>query len=176
MNRRNRAEYANALASMRRWSREGQPEGWTSGEWDNLVARAAAQKPESRDSFRIPLLRPLVSAAAALIVLVWATLFLLKIRPEDLSARNEIRPAEAAAPAAGDVRTIPETIPTEPDMRVESAESRPGAFSERRNLFASAARTPRPAGDKPAFTWISPDTGLQIVWFTNNNLKLEEYP
>ena len=111
MNRRDGAEYAKALASMKRWAREGQPEGWTSGEWDSLVARAAAQKPESRGSVRIPLLRPLVSAAAALIVLVWAALFLLKIRPEDLSARNEIRPAEVAAPTAGDVRTIPETLP-----------------------------------------------------------------
>jgi hypothetical protein len=175
MNRRDRAKYAKALATMKRWGREGQPDGWTTGEWDNLVARAAAQKPESRGSVRIPLLRPLVSATAALIVLVWAALFLLKIRPEDLSARNEIRPAEAVAPTAGDVRAIPETVPTKPDRRVESMESRPGAFSERRGLLASAARTPRPAGDKPAFTWISPDTGLQIVWFTNNNLKLEDH-
>ena len=176
MNRRDRAEYARALASMKRWAREGQPEDWTAGEWDNLVARAAAQKPESRGSVRIPLLRPLVSAAAALIVLVWAALFLLKIQPEDLSARKEIRRAEVAAPAADEMRLLPDAVASNSVRPALSAEQRPSPYPEARNLLASAARTTRPPENKPAFTWISPDTGLQIVWFTNNNLKLEDYP
>jgi hypothetical protein len=30
------------------------------------------------------------------------------------------------------------------------------------------------AGDVPSFTWISQESGLQIVWFVNDNLKMED--
>jgi hypothetical protein len=43
------------------------------------------------------------------------------------------------------------------------------------NLITASARRPAPAEHVPAFTWISPETGLTIVWFTNDNLKLEEF-
>jgi hypothetical protein len=165
MNRRNRAEYARALSTLKRWDRESRPEDWTAREWSGLIAQASAQKPAAQEP---------ISATAALIVLVWAALFLMKTRPADLAARNSARTEDIAMPAAEDVRTLSETVATEPDLRAASAESRSAAASEARVLLASAAGTRRPNGDKPAFTWISPDTGLQIVWFTNNNLKLED--
>ena len=174
MNRRNRAEYARALSTLKRWDRESRPEDWTAREWSGLIAQASAQKPAAQEPIRFLLLRPLVSATAALIVLVWAALFLMKTRPADLAARNSARTEDIAMPAAEDVRTLSETVATEPDLRAASAESRSAAASEARVLLASAAGTRRPNGDKPAFTWISPDTGLQIVCFTNNNLKLED--
>ena len=174
MNRRRRAAYAKALDSMKGWARVDRPKDWPDQEWNGLIEKACSQKPPASESARFPLLRPLVSAAAALIVLVWAALFLLKARPEDFSARNGTRQPEIAAPAADRMRPLPETASPDSVRPVESASQRPGAFSEARNLLASAVRTPRPAGDKPAFTWISPDTCLQIVWFTNNNLKLED--
>jgi hypothetical protein len=173
MNRRDRAEYSRVLSTLKRWDVESRNEGWTAGEWSDLVSLAAAQKAEGRESVRISLLRPIVSAAAALAVLVWAALFFLKTRPADLSARNSARQAEIAAPLTGAEQPQLNASPTGPAARVESASSRPAA-AEARNLLASAARAERSAGDKPAFTWISPDTGLQIVWFTNNNLNLED--
>ena len=176
MNRRNRAEYAGALSTLKRWDREGRPEDWTAREWSGLIAQASTQKRAAQEPIRFLLLRPLVSATAALFVLVWAALFLMKTRPADLTARNSARTEETAMPAAGDIRTLSETVATESDLRAASAESRPAAFSKSHVLLASDARAVRPREDKPAFTWISPDTGLQIVWFTNNNLKLEDYP
>jgi hypothetical protein len=176
MNRRKRQEYAEALASMRRWDRQDRPADWTAGEWSRLVVKASSQKAAAPESARLALLRPLVSAAAALIVLVGASLFLLKSRPADLSARNAAPAAEIAAPPTKDVGPLPETAPNEPAVRAEAALPRPAAPSEPRVLLAADVRTPRPRETKPAFTWISPDTGLQIVWFTNNNLKLEDYP
>jgi hypothetical protein len=174
MNRRNRREYAEALASLKRWDRQDRPEDWTAEEWRRLVGKAAIQKTAAPESARFPLLRPLVSAAAALIVLVGASLFLSKSRPADLSAHNEARPAEIAAPAAENPRPLPGTVQTESAGRIETTLPRTAASSESRALLASAARSIKPREDKPAFTWISPDTGLQIVWFTNNNLNLED--
>jgi hypothetical protein len=41
--------------------------------------------------------------------------------------------------------------------------------------LGSPASSPQPAaGDVPSFTWISPDSGLQIVWFVNDEIQLEE--
>jgi hypothetical protein len=174
MNRRKRQEYAEALASMKCWDRQDRPADWTDEEWNRLIGKASVQKTAVSESARFSLLRPLVSAAAALIILVGATLFLSKSRPADLSARNAARPAEISAPAAENPRPLPGTVPTEPALRIETASPRSAAASEPRALLASAARTPRPRESKPAFTWISPDTGLQIVWFTNNNLNLED--
>jgi hypothetical protein len=174
MNRRKRQEYAEALASLKRWDRQDRPEDWTAEEWSRLVGKASVHKTAAPESARFPLLRPLVSAAAALIVLVGASLFLSKSRPADLSARNAARPAEISAAAADNPRPLPGTVPAEPAGRVETASPRTAAASESRTLLASAARAVRPREDKPAFTWISPDTGLQIVWFTNNNLNLED--
>jgi hypothetical protein len=176
MNRRERAEYAKALVSLKRWAREGRGENWTDEEWRGLVGRIPSQKPAAREPARFPLLRPLVSAAAALIVLVWAAMFLSKARPADLSARNAAGPTEIAAPSDGDSRPFPELVSSVPAGSAETADSRFSANLEARRLLASAADALRPDENKPAFTWISPETGLKIVWFTNNNLKLEELP
>jgi hypothetical protein len=182
MKRRERDEYAKALVSLKRWAREDRPEDWTEREWGTLVERISSQKSAARESSRFPLLRPLVSAAAALIVLVWAAIFLSKARPADLSARNSAGPAEIAAPASEDSRPRSEIVTPEPAgpgesaISAESAASRSSSRLEARRLLASASQTPRPNDNKPAFTWISPETGLTIVWFTNNNLKLEDLP
>ena len=182
MNRRDRAAFKNARASLRQWAGEDDGSGWTDGEWRRLIEGAAAQGTEPIQAERISALRPLVSAAAALVVLVWAAVFLLKTRPADLSARNAARPAEIAAPAGEDFRPLPEIVSPEDVGRAESAvpaESPASRFSARleaRRLLASAAEAHRPNENKPTFTWISPETGLTIVWFTNNNLKLEDLP
>ena len=50
-----------------------------------------------------------------------------------------------------------------------------GAFAPKSRPSPDPAQAPpQPAGDVPSFTWISEETGLQIVWFVNDNLKLEE--
>jgi hypothetical protein len=176
MNRRDRAAFKNARASLRQWAGEDDGSGWTDGEWRRLIERAAAQGTEPIQAERFSALRPLVSAAAALVVLVWAAAFLLKTRPADLSARNAAGPAEIAAPAGEDFRPLPEIVSPEDVGRAESSLSRPAAPLEIRRLLASTVETPRPSENKPAFTWISSETGLKIIWFTNNNLKLEDLP
>jgi hypothetical protein len=176
MNRRERAAYAKALASMKRWAREDRPENWTAEEWRGLVERVSSQKPVTRESARFTLLRPLVSVAAALVVLVWAAVFLLKTRPADLSARNTAGPAEIVAPADEDFRRLPGINAPEPAGRTDTTLLRPAAPLETRRLLASAASRLMPNENKPAFTWISSETGLKIVWFTNDNLKLEDLP
>ncbi|MGD0782203.1 MAG: hypothetical protein ABSA30_05015 [Candidatus Aminicenantales bacterium] len=176
MNRRERAEYAKALASMKRWAGEGRPEDWTAGEWSGLVEKAFSQKSGTPESARFPLLRPLVSVAAALGVLICGAVFLSRTPPADLSARNTSGPAAVAAPADEYSRPLPETVPPEPTGGSESSLFRPDAPPGARRLLVAAAETLRPKENKPAFTWISPETGLKIVWFTNNNLKLEDLP
>lgn len=176
MNRRERAAYAKALASMKRWAREDRPENWTAEEWRGLVERVSSQKPVTRESARFTLLRPLVSVAAALVVLVWAAVFLIKPRPADLSAQNTTGPVEVAAHAVKDFQPLPEIISPDPAGRTDSTLLRPAAPLETRRLLASAASRLMPNENKPVFTWISSETGLKIVWFTNNNLKLEDLP
>ncbi len=166
MNRRRRAEYSEALASLKGWAGQARPEDWTDEEWWSILRQAAAQKPNgvSPDRSRMLFLRPLASAAASLAVLIWAVSFLSQPSPQTGPAlrRQESREIVAAAPPAA---SVPETA------SVRTAAPIPAY----RTLLASAAGAPRPAADKPAFTWISPDTGLQIVWFTNNNLNLEDH-
>jgi len=176
MNRRDRAAFKNARASLRQWAGADDGSAWTDEEWRRLIARAADQRTEPIKAERFSALRPLVSAAAALVVLVWAAIFLSKTRPEDLSARNTAEPAEIAAPAIEEFRPLPKIVSPESGRRAESSLSRPAALSDVPRLLASAASLPMPNENKPAFTWISSETGLKIVWFTNNNLKLEDLP
>lgn len=176
MNRRERAAYAKALASMKRWAREDRPENWTAEEWGNLVGRVSSQKAAVQESGRFLLLRPIISMAAALIVLVWAAVFLLKTPPADLSAQKAARPAKSSAFATGEFRPLPEIDATSPSGRAESGLSPSAASTDTHRLLATAAETRRSNENRPAFTWISPETGLKIVWFTNNNLKLEDLP
>ncbi len=176
MNRLDQAAFKNARASLRQWAGTDDGSGWTDEEWRRLVERAAAQGTEPIETERFPVLRPLVSVAAALVVLVWAAIFILKSRPADLSARNTAGPTEIAAAAGNDFQPLSKIIPPHSAGRAESALSRPAAPSDTRRLLATAASLPMPNENKPAFTWISSETGLKIVWFTNNNLKLEDLP
>ncbi len=176
MNRRDQAAFKNARASLRQWAGEDDGSGWTDEEWRRLMERAAAQRTEPIKTGRFPLLRPIVSVAAALVVLVWAAISLLKTRSMELSTRNTAGRAEIAASAIEAFRPLPQIVSLEPAGRDQSASSRPAAPSDTRRLLASAASLPMKDENKPAFTWISPETGLKIVWFTNNNLKLEDLP
>lgn len=176
MKRRERAAFKNARAALRQWAGADDGSGWTDEEWRRLIERAAAQRTEPIKAERFSALRPLVSAAAALFILVWAAVFLLKTRPVDLSARNTAGPAEIVAPADEDFRRLPGINAPEPAGRTDTTLLRPAAPLETRRLLASAASRLMPNENKPAFTWISSETGLKIVWFTNDNLKLEDLP
>jgi hypothetical protein len=166
MNRRRRIEYSEALSSLKRWNDQTRPEDWTDEEWRTLVRKAAAQKPDNASSVRPrpALLRPLVSAATSLAVLVWAVIFLSAPGPQ----------SDSALRAEGGWKIASTTPPTPNDHNTASAQPASPTPADR-TLLASAAGAVRPTADKPAFTWISPDTGLQIVWFTNNNLNLEDH-
>jgi hypothetical protein len=166
MNRRRRTEYSEALSSLKRWAGQTRPEDWTDEEWRMLVRKAAAQNPDAASPARprLVLLRPLVSAATSLAVLVWAVVFLSQPGPQ----------LDSAWRAEGSREIVATKPPPSSNSDTPSARTATSTPVDRA-LLASAAGAARPTGDKPAFTWISPDTGLQIVWFTNNNLNLEDH-
>jgi len=172
MSRRPKDEYRKALTVLRDWARADEGRGWTDEEWRRLLGRATAQKTEPEKTAPGLSLRPLLSAAAALLVLLWGSIHVLKNNPGERGP--QFRPESAAI---AEVR--PDAFSKNPDAAgsdfARPSVAHPGAAVKPGVVIASARRAFARGEDKPAFTWISQETGLKIVWFTNDNLKLEDF-
>jgi hypothetical protein len=171
MNRRNEKDYRKALDVLKKDARLSNAPAWTDGEWRILLARAGAQKKDAEKTPAVFSLRPLATAAAALLVLIWGAFFLSKngTGPNPIESNPAL--SEIAVSPTDGAETHSDSAALAP---VERSISLPAPGIKPATLVASAAGRVKPSEDKPAFTWISQETGLKIVWFTNNNLKLED--
>ena len=152
---------------------------FTEEEWKAAIRKATAARPEKRDERIAPASLRLRSAFGyGLAFLAVAAMVLVGVRKFPwLVPMVENRPAaigEAADGQAGKIGPIEEAgnFFAESDVWVREDD----VFSQ--PAVMTAANTPSSsqtaAGDVPSFTWISPETGLQIVWFVNDEIQLEE--
>ena len=143
---------------------------FTEAEWRVAIRAAVAGGKPGRD---IRFHRPALAYALG-VLLVGAALFFGVRHIPWLIPKVENHPSRAAASAARP-RIIkpnaPGAILEETDLRIRAGEI---AFSAGRPSPFPSSAAPPPAGDVPSFTWISEETGLQIVWFINDSLNLEE--
>ncbi|MCX6567182.1 MAG: zf-HC2 domain-containing protein [Candidatus Aminicenantes bacterium] len=142
---------------------------FTEAEWTAAIQAAVTSHGEKKSGRFVPAFRPAFGYTLGVLLVGAAVLFGVRRFPW-LVPTMENRPSAAAAAMARQPDIIE---PINPEI----------AFSDS-NLWARADRAvplsslpspaPLPAGDVPSFTWISQETGLQIVWFVNDNLKMED--
>lgn len=152
---------------------------FTDDEWQAAIMKAVAAVPEKRDERIAPAsmrLRPAFGYGLAFFAV--AAMVLIGVRKFPwLIPTVENRPAavgEMADGQAGKIGPIEEAgnFFAESDFwaREDDVFSQPSVIAA-----ANTPSLPQTAtGDVPSFTWISPETGLQIVWFVNDEIQLEE--
>jgi hypothetical protein len=160
---------------------------WNDAAWAKAVRRAAAQggRPAAgRPKF---VLRPAVIAVAGAVLIAVAALLLVltrnPIRPRQvLEARTEgVKtdvPAAAKhkpepAPGTADQKNVKRDLKKEPEAPLLAAgRIKPSpAPIDRALTGAEAPAPPSPAQDIVSATFVSRETGLQIVWFFDRNFN-----
>jgi hypothetical protein len=143
LNRRREKEMLSVLDEIKLWARTDDGPGWSEPEWGELMARAVAQQPAPAEPAGRPYLRPVFSAAVILLATLGGAFFLLRNNPPAVSP--------------GDYRAG-EMLPADPAQLVPPTELR-------------SLRQPVSV-DTPVFTWVSPGTGLKIIWFFNETMAV----
>ena len=146
---------------------------FTEAEWRVAIRAAVAGGKTAKSDRFARFFRPSLGCVLG-VLLVGAAIFFGVRHIPWLIPKVENHPSRAAASAARP-RIIkpnaPGTIPAETDSRAPAGGT---VFSAGRPSPFPSSAAPPPAGDVPSFTWISEETGLQIVWFINDSLNLEE--
>jgi len=132
---------------------------FTEAEWTAAIRKAVTAGAAEKPRRTAPALRPVFAYGLAVVLVGAAVLFGVRRFPWLIPA-VENRPAAEPSASIG-----PEIIkPINPVID-------PAALYASVELESSSKPT---AGDVPSLTWISQETGLQIVWFVNDNLKMED--
>ena len=166
--------YRVALARAKSLAASAEPLDWTETEWRRMMSEITAA-PSRRPASGVFSLRPALAVAAA---------FFLFVLGMQVAVRSLLRTSGISTtwPAYSDARPIGAG---KIDDKMASVElQRPVASFDRPTLLAVAKiaglQDPKfpvlesAKQDVPALTMISPETGTKIVWFINENLKLEE--
>ena len=158
---------------------------WNDAAWAKAVRRAAAQggRPAAgRPKF---VLRPAVIAVAGAVLIAVAALLLVltrnPIRPRQvLEARKERVPREIPAPLEQKPTPAPQDSaivnrdsikkPETPLLAAGRIKPSPAPI-DRALTEAEAPAPPSPAQDIVSATFVSRETGLQIVWFFDRNFN-----
>ncbi len=145
---------------------------FTEAEWRVAIRAAVAGGKTAKSDRFARFFRPSLGCVLG-VLLVGAAIFFGVRHIPWLIPKVENHPSRAAAPPRG-LGSSSRTRPG-PFRRKRTPWPRPGnrLSAGRPSPFPSSAAPP-PAGDVPSFTWISEETGLQIVWFINDSLNLEE--
>ncbi|MBN1940521.1 MAG: zf-HC2 domain-containing protein [Candidatus Aminicenantes bacterium] len=138
---------------------------FTEAEWAAAIRGAVTQgAPGKNRRAAAPALRPVFAYGLA-VLLAGATVFFGIRRFPWLIPSIETRPAGTLSASAETGAGQPEIIrPIDPviDPAVLFVQAKIGASPE------------QAAGDVPTLTWISQETGLKIVWFVNDRIKMED--
>ena len=169
--RQDAESYRDGLLAMRKPGVAGEMD-FTEAEWTAAIHKATADRPVERISPVVRRFRPAFGYALGVLLVGVAVILGIRRFPWLIPA-VENRPLAASAAMARQseiIEQVDSAIPfSDSDLWVRSEQSildmtRP-----------SLVPSPQPAaGDVPSFTWISPDSGLEIVWFVNDNIQLED--
>jgi hypothetical protein len=157
------ADYRAALERAKAMAVEATPLDWTEPEWRRMMA-AIASTPLKKEAHRKSLLRPALAAAATFLLAVWGTQYAVR----HMLRTSEISSISAPAFVKG-TAVRPSRLGAEFDRASLAAVARVAGLEDPK--FPALSSTNQ---DVPALTMISPESGLKIVWFFNENLKLED--
>lgn len=185
--------YRSAIDGVRRLD-EAAARSWSAPAWSAAVRRAIAGTPRPAAARpKLALRTALVAAAGILLVAVIGLVFFLNKSPlrrgEVLEARAAGAPPEISAPAAyesapgetPDPAPSPAPTPQPAAGRISirpsetallaAGKTTPSPAPVERALTGAAATppSPAPAQDVVSATFVSRETGLQIVWFFDRN-------
>jgi hypothetical protein len=147
---------------------------FTDAEWSAAVRKAMAGGRAEKSGRRGPAFHP-VFAYALGALLAGVTILVGLRRFPWLVPTVENLPAGAGETVARSSENFM-GIPADRDFADSDLWTRAEGDVFPASLFSRAftPSTPEPAGDVPSFTWISEETGLQVVWFVNENITMEE--
>lgn len=154
MNLHRRKKTRAVLDEIKRRARLDEEPGWSEAEWREVIARAVVQQPQpagcwmKTETAKQPYLRPVFWAAVVLLATLGGAFFLLRQRP----------PAGTREGDAPGSHRAGEMLPADPARLVRGTEPQ-------------SIRRPT-AADGPVFTWISPGTGLKVIWFFNEEAAI----
>lgn len=170
--------YRSAIDGVRRLD-EAAARSWSAPAWSAAVRRAIAGTPRPAAARpKLALRTALVAAAGILLVAVIGLVFFLNKSPlrrgEVLEARAAGAPPEISAPAAHESAPgeTPDPAPSPaPTPQPAAGKTTPSPAPVERALTGAAATppSPAPAQDVVSATFVSRETGLQIVWFFDRN-------
>jgi len=147
---------------------------FTEAEWTAAI-RAAVMSPQTVKSGRFfPVFRPAFAYGLGILLVGTAVLFGVRRFPWLVPVVENQRISAAVMARLPD---SPEPINRGFEAGKKGPRTRGGKGTvspEFRPSPVPSPKPPQPAGDVPSFTWISEETGLQVVWFVNDNLELEE--
>jgi anti-sigma factor RsiW len=155
------ADFRAALDRARSSAAEGAALDWTEGEWRRMMDRVVASPPASKTASRAFSLKPALSTAAAFGLVVLGTQYALHHL-----LRTSGVPSSSARLETAAIR--PDSLPAFDRASLAAVERVAGLEDPKFPVLPAAEQ------DMPALTVISPETGLKIVWFFNENFDLEE--
>ncbi|MBM3312493.1 MAG: zf-HC2 domain-containing protein [Candidatus Aminicenantes bacterium] len=155
------ADFRAALDRARSSAAEGAALDWTESEWRRMMDGIIASPPAANTVRRAFSLKPALSAAAAFCLVVLGTQYAFRqlLRTPRLSAPGARREAAAVRPDS-----LPAFDRASLAALADVAGLRDPAFPD----LSSGKQ------DIPALTIVSPESGVKIVWFFNENLDMEE--
>ena len=173
---------AAVLDKAREISRSEPTTDWSEAEWKKLMAAAASQELEQKTEGRGSIWKPALWKP----LLGYGTLALIMVAIIGLALKNTVfRPAASPVSQAPVLAqksvppppTVVETPPTELPAVIARASRAPQAAIPKPTRPTirpgGPAAAPREEGsqDVVSVKLVSPDTGLQIVWFLDKNFK-----
>ena len=166
--------YRNLVEEARKAAPAGRLD-WTAEEWLLLMERASSQKIEAPARRIIPSFRPAFAYTLA---------FFLVVAGAQLAVRRMARQAVPTGSVASLVQPAEGPLEIAPGLTVPVADAgllaaarpsrSPSPIASASFASAGGPAAPPAKRDVPALTWVSPETGLKIVWFFNDQIKLED--
>lgn len=160
-------EMAAVLDKAREISRNEPSADWSEAEWKELMGAAVSQALERKPAGRGAIWKPALSYGTLALVIVAIIGLVLKNTIFRPAASSELPPVIAQKPVSPSLLT-PETPPD----KMPSVVAQKPAPSPLPAIKAPPA-APREEGsqDVVSVKLVSPETGLQIVWFLDKNFE-----
>ena len=167
--------YREALARAKSLAASAEPLDWTETEWRRMISEIMAV-PLRKPASEVFSLKPALAVAAAFLIVILGTQYAVRhlLRTSEAistttSALSEARPLEEGKINSSTLAAKLRNAVASFDRASLLAVAKIAGLQDPKFPVLESARQ-----DVPALTMISPETGTKIVWFINENLKLEE--